>query len=741
MGVAVLLILGGLTIAILGGTTPLYTASSLAESGSFFALASSGDFLYAASDNGGSILLEQSTDRGASWSASPVPYSAVAGGAPWTHAAVAVDGSHVILAAATGGGSGYLPYPQAPGVAMSSGPLGLCGTDSTILVASSPDRGITWKTTTFVTANLSVGSLQTGIEGNLATVGWLGGSTYCGASAGAVEVLTSRDAGQDWSSVQPVRSPGVAVPTAEGLEIAPENQGILIAFGVSAGNGSTSELSLWLFPLNGSGGITDLTQLPAPTSWTLQGDPSTPAYLLTPTYLIPLTTPPYTALPFNQLQQDGSGVGQLPSVVALVPTGPNTLEIAATTSNNLGVDCWTMDTSDYRVSQTCHVSLGSALLPSGSALPIVALIDGGGWWLAVGASGPSCTYDCYGPPTAGSSSGAPASVGTSVCITGCSSTAGLAAYSFSETTRAHEAEFEWVGALLAVVGVLWLIAAAWVQRGAVSYRWGPSESHHDPRSAEAPAWSARRSLKLNYVEALAIWALAWLPLALLAFSPSASQSPLLPYVIVLGAALGAVAGAPLHHRLRLRLREESALPPDWLFGGSQSPAGSGRSERVRLTCGLAYASWLVGGALLLLIGFGPAGGLDLNSSSGTGPALGFALPPPGALVLGVVILCVVGLRALYHVRLAASVSEGTTLYPATGADWMDRSSIRRTQLGAALLPFNPMTGLLLGWAFQSALPWSPFVLAWAFLPVTILGMALLGGCFGRSAWAGTPRAV
>jgi hypothetical protein len=90
---AIFLILGGLSLAILAGASPPYEANALVRSGSFFALASSGDTLYAASDNGGSILLEESSDRGVHWTPNAVPYSAVAGGSPWNHAAVAVDGN------------------------------------------------------------------------------------------------------------------------------------------------------------------------------------------------------------------------------------------------------------------------------------------------------------------------------------------------------------------------------------------------------------------------------------------------------------------------------------------------------------------------------------------------------------------------------------------------------------------------------------------------------------------------
>ncbi|MCI4317081.1 MAG: hypothetical protein L3J96_00950, partial [Thermoplasmata archaeon] len=201
VSLALLLILGGLTLAIGTDATPSYKATGLVESGSFFALASSGDTLYAASNNGGSIILEQSTDRGADWTPNPVPYSAVAGGAPWAHAAVAADGGHLVLVAATGGSPGgvfpvgqYYPSPYSP-----QPPQG-CGANSTVLTATSPDGGRSWNTTTFTTGNLSVGTIQASVEGNLAGVAWLGTTTDCGPPVGEVGTMSSSDDGSSWSN-------------------------------------------------------------------------------------------------------------------------------------------------------------------------------------------------------------------------------------------------------------------------------------------------------------------------------------------------------------------------------------------------------------------------------------------------------------------------------------------------------------------------------------------------------------
>ena len=80
--------------------------------------------------------------------------------------------------------------------------------------------------------------------------------------------------------------------------------------------GWVDELSLWQFSGSAGSGFSQISQLPAPASWTLQGSPNTPAYLLTPTYLIPITSGHLTAIPFNQLQVDGPGTGSLPHVVS-----------------------------------------------------------------------------------------------------------------------------------------------------------------------------------------------------------------------------------------------------------------------------------------------------------------------------------------------------------------------------------------------------------------------------------------
>ncbi|HEV2429063.1 MAG TPA: hypothetical protein VGV64_04345, partial [Thermoplasmata archaeon] len=430
LALAVLLAISGLGLAIVHAATPTTHTSTLATSGSFFALAESGDTLYAASENGGSVLLERSMDRGVDWSATPVPYSIVAGGSPWTHAAVAVDGERVVLTASSGGTPVYLGPPPS-GYATAVGPFGPCGANSTVLLASSIDGGHSWTTSTLVAANLSITSLDAGIVGGGAAVAWLGDSTSCSASTTQVEAVTSADGGAGWSLVQSLSIAGTVVPSGENLELAPGQSGLTLGFGLLSPGEGASKLALFSFDAASGRGFVMATVLPAPSSWTLQGSADGLAYLLTPTYLVPLTTPPYTALPFNQLQSDGPTIGALPRVVSLVPLEGGVVEVAATTPDALGVDCWQFDTGSAIATPTCHVRLNAALSPAPAALPIVALIDGGGWWAAIGASGPlSCGLPCpvtYGgassggpiPPYANGSNPAvpiagPAAVGTSI---------------------------------------------------------------------------------------------------------------------------------------------------------------------------------------------------------------------------------------------------------------------------------------------------------------------------------------
>ncbi|HEY6237906.1 MAG TPA: hypothetical protein VIZ68_01815, partial [Thermoplasmata archaeon] len=614
---------------------------------------------------------------------------------------------------------------------------GWCGSNSTILVATSPDGGLTWSTTTFPTDNLSVTSLQAGIEGRTAAVAWLGATTACSAQVGRVGAISSGDAGATWSPVENVGTAQESIATGGGLEMAPENLGILIAFRTTSLDAATSQLSLWQLSDTGAGSFGPVTEIPAPVSWTLQGDPGTPAYLLTPTYLIPLVSPPYTAIPFNELQVDGGGIGVLPRVVGLVATGPSQVEIAATTSNNLGVDCWRIDTTHGAVTRSCHVPIDSSLLPASPALPIVALIDGGGWWSAIGASGSACTPGCppySGPPGASSSGGA--SVGTSVCITGCSSAQGLAAYSYSQDSATHSTVPNAIAAVLSGAGTVVLFAVAWSNRRRgraapiVAADTGPSDS------ARADADPLLRPIRRAYLAGLAVWVVLWAPLSFLAFlSGSGPDTGSLWVAIVVGGVVGAVATFPIHHMIRQRLQRVHGIFGDQLLGQPPTELADYAFDRVRAASYFAYASWAAGLAVVVVLWTVLAGGPGPGGASAYGPVS--TGPSPAALALVATLLLFVALRSLYHLGIERAVSAR----PSNGADPGNGSVPRgpglRTQLGALLLPWNPLVGLILGVALQSVLPWSAYLVAWAFLPVTLLGVALLSGCIGKTTW--TPK--
>ncbi|MCI4367256.1 MAG: hypothetical protein L3K08_05855, partial [Thermoplasmata archaeon] len=146
----------------------------------------------------------------------------------------------------------------------------------------------------------------------------------------------------------------------------------------------------------------------------------------------------------------------------------------------------------------------------------------------------------------------------------------------------------------------------------------------------------------------------------------------------------------------------------------------------------AYGSWLSYAALLGLLFLTFAGGFGENplESSG-GAAQGPGVTAIGGLI-ALVLIMGVGLRALYHRTLAATASAARGDSPPTTrpADW----SKIRTDLGAVLLVWNPLAGLLLGVALPGVFPWGPLAVAEASLPITLLGIALLAGGFGRTLW-------
>jgi|GEM_PF-4438861 len=714
VALAVVLALAGLSIAIVAGASPTYHVALLPASGSFFALASSGDTLYAASDNAGSILIERSVDRGASWTSNPVPYSAVAGGAPWEHAAIAVGGRELLLVASASTTTDvYVPYGYGPA----------CSSNSTVLIASSPDQGSTWVTRTLTEAGLGVSSIQASLMDPLGAVAWSGPTDPCSSSAVRVAGVASHDGGTTWSAEETLTAPGDA-STGGALEMTTTSDGILAALEVVPSTTSSYELHLWeLATANGSS-FAPFASLPAPSSWTLQGDAGIPAILLTPTYLVPLRSAPYTAIPFNELATDGGSIGALPRVVSVIPAGPTAVEIAATTADELGVDCWRIDTTSDVVTRSCHVDLNADLAPPTTNLPIVALLDGGGWWAAIGASGDGCSVGCVpgclgpcgpvpvGAPSAGSSAGA--SVGTSVCRIGCASFDGLVAYTYDPGAAG-------LGPIAPVVaaGVTALGLAVLTVERIRSRRPRIDRPTSSPDVPPSPEEVARDGLVRRYRRGLAVWVILWTPIALVPFvAGSAEASTAAALLIVVLGLTGIVVGDLYHGRVRKALLETEGSSFERLLetattGGPEAPV-----SRIATTSALSWALAAVSVAALGVWGFG-------------GPLTPVVAAP--LVALGVV-------RAIHHWELARGVQRSAGIPARGGTDpARERWTPLRTALGAGLLPWNPLLGLLLGWVALPTLGASPYLLAWALLPVTLAGAALLAGTFGPTNWVPTAR--
>jgi hypothetical protein len=745
----IFLVFVGLLVALANGANPVYQSTILSPSGYFFALADDGSTLFAASENDGSVLLEQSTDQGLTWTSSPVPYSVVAGGAPWDLASVATDGSNILLAAASDG----TPQYEYGGDVPTPG----CGTNSSLLLAASSNEGLTWNTEILGLPQLAVSSLQVGILGSAAAVAWLALPSLCPGGQEVAQAVTSGNAGASWGAIQNLSGNAGPSSTASQIEMASEGEtgspSLLIAYEQSPTSGSSSShLVMWDDPTSPGTAFLPYLSIPAPTSWTLQGSSDTPAFLITPSYLIPITgvtASSLTALPFGELQVDGGGVGELPGVVSLIPTGTTSVEIAAAMADGSGVDCWDLDYAHGTVSQSCHVPLGSLVAPSGSEPPIVALLDGGGWWVAIGAGGQTCWAGCGdldldpfgGGLVAGShSTSGPASpaVATSECHFGCGAANGLTAYSYSPSSSLGSAAVSAFAGLLVIVGGALMgssLVTRWKRRGS-----GSSVASSEP----APSPNEPTTVISAYRRGLLLWALGWVALAALAFSASSSASfSDAPYLIVTVAVLATIGGFFFQSSARQALQRAHALrPEDYFTGRSLGASRGGGEERVRVASFYAYLSWGLGFVLVIYLLLVLSGGIGLTTQPVYGPAMAAPQLSEGAFFLVGLIGGVALLRSASHYEMAAALRAvrrdlGIAELPPAQA----RNAKRRDGLAAILLPWNPFTGLLVGLALQPVYPGAVLALAWVCLPITLLGLALVGGFLGRSAWTlGDPAA-
>lgn len=733
------LVLLGLTVALVGNGIPQFQMSLLASSGSFFALAESGNTLYVASSNGGSVLLERSLDRGGAWVDSRVPYPVVAGGAPWDLSAVAADGSELLLTAASG-------FREAPTSGSSS--QSECGRQSTILLASSPDKGQDWNTYAISTPGATVVWLLAAVEGSDMAVAWVQEPVgACGNVPGSVGVIASLNGGQSWPIQQNLtQGQGSLLSNAE-LQIVAEDQGILVAFEEEPRGTNSSQIALSLFPPGDPSGFGTPVFLNAPSSsWLLQGDPDSSAFLILPTYLVQLvgsTNNTFLALPFLPLQSDAAGSGELPSLVSLVPLGGSIVEVAATMPDGSGVDCWRVDVVNDTYAQTCHVPLADLTVPTADPYPIVALIDGGGYWVAIGSVGvPNC-YDGCGSglgTNQGSSQGdAPVAgqSGTSVCTQGCASSDGLAAYVFNENAPTTSDAIGILGGVVAGVGLAYLGATRRVQR-----RLGDAASASKKNVPEKPpvVGSPEAELRLaqrDYRRGLLVWLLAWIPLLLVAATPGSTGAGGFSWLVglsLVGGVLGGLGSIPFHTSTRRRLQQLHQIRPLAIFREDPSAKGTA-AERVGRAALADYASW-VAGFLMVALFLSALGGLILRVDPSAGYSPFSNDLAPGAYVLLGSVVVVVLLRMALH----ASLSDAMALDRADVSDGPDVAVVSprlvlRGRVGAALLVWNPFVGLLIGWTLQPAFPSAPSVLPWAFLPVTLLGMALLWGFYGGTSWS------
>jgi hypothetical protein len=168
--------------------------------------------------------------------------------------------------------------------------------------------------------------------------------------------------------------------------------------------------------------------------------------------------------------------------------------------------------------------------------------------------------------------------------------------------------------------------------------------------------------------------------------------------------------------------------------GSAIGPGPYTFDRFRIVSYIAYASWFA--IFLMLVTVWIMALVGRSSGYVTTPAGGTPELSLTATLLVILVLAVASLRALYHNGLATAIGDlRTASSPASPSTQVRGLDALRTRVGAALLPWNPLVGLLLGWALQPVTTWSPYLLAWIFLPVTLLGMALTGGFFGKTLWA------
>ena len=278
-----------------------------------------------------------------------------------------------------------------------------------------------------------------------------------------------------------------------------------------------------------------------------------------------------------------------------------------------------------------------------------------------------CPETCINPPYNGVASPAvpvngPASVGTSVCITGCSSVNGLESYSFTPSSRGDPPVARklppWSSAFSGRFGVVGVLLGnrlrSLARRDGIRSRLGENRDR-----AETKARDEKRYLQRTYLRGLTAWVLVWTPLAFLALLPSMSTAvPALPFAVVLGGVLGSILGFVYHHAIRARLAYSHGVTEGDLLGTPSwtgrirvrpGPTFSGQLLRLReLDRGGRRHSPSPGPCWSSEIPRPPASPFDVGSST-------FSMAP-GSLLLLAVLVGFIGLRALYHIELASAAN-------------------------------------------------------------------------------------
>jgi uncharacterized membrane protein len=708
-----LLVLSGLVSALSGGAQ-VYQITQINPQGEFAGLARGGNDIYLAEEVNNSFGLLKSTDHGLSWFLLPLLTPKVVSGVSWGYAALAADDSDVLFVSAT----------------TNSCSIGL---NTTILIEASQDGGSTW-THSVLELSIQIGSLGAAVSNGLAAIVWSAHAidpySCLESSQDLAQVIVSPDTGTTWSSVQDMTPINGSVLASADIALASSDAGIIAAVEQHESSSSLYQLVIYRYANSSSSGFVELSQSQqlAPVNWALLGTSSTPAFILTPTSLIPIGATEGGSIPFPQLQEyDVQELVQLPMVSALGPVGSNSVDVAVTMPQQGGIDCWRINLESEVVSHSCQVSFQGSLYPTGTSQAVVGLVDGGTWWAALFGTS-------YSPGYGGG-------IAATTTATGAYSSSAQTgkAYSFNGTSILSTI-LTILGAVLIASG---LIVLFFIQRSARMRRKGSSEREDTSglSDSERRLQITTQKAKRDYRIALYCWLGVWSPLVLLAFFPTVSDmSALLWPALVGGAAVGAVLVFPFDVRMRRNL-------PSWQrpglldsffskggvwtsFVGFEGAQSEDRVNRMRATSALLRISWALGFL---------AGVMMLVSIPIWATSSGTQVTTPSVLVciLAFFLVAFVLVRVIYHLRLASATvlidgENGGTAVPT-------KSSLRGI-LGAALLPWNPLVGALLGLMFQPELNVSPFLLAWAFLVVNMIGIAILLGAFGPTPWTRTETA-